>query len=117
MAQQAELAQSVFKGLLPVFTGRTGSFHVNGIVNKAVHPGGHTGSVSPDGSKPEAVHRLLTFLTEGSLALGQWEEERELLILNNDGNQGYCPGSSQFTDEIPGREIEEEKPNRKRIFH
>jgi len=24
--------------------------------------------------KPEAVHRLLTFITEVSLALGQWEE-------------------------------------------
>jgi hypothetical protein len=54
---------------------------------------------------PEAVHRLLTFLAEDNMALGQWEEDQGLLTLNNDGNQGYCSGSSQFSDEIPGRAI------------
>lgn len=54
---------------------------------------------------PETVHRLFSFLAENSLTLGKWEEEQGLLTLNNDGNQGYCSGSSQFSDEIPGREI------------
>ena len=74
MAQQAELAQSVFKGLLPVFTGRTSSFYANGIANKAAHLMGIQNLYLQMALKPEAVHRLLTFLTEDSLALGQWEE-------------------------------------------
>ncbi len=111
-AQQAELAQDVFKGLLPVFTGRTSSLYSDGIANKAVHLMGMQDLYLQMALKPEAVHRLLTFITEDNLALGQWEEEQELLILNNDGNQGYCSGSSQFTDEIPGREIEEGEPIR-----
>jgi len=110
-AQQAELAQDVFKGLLPVFTGRTRSLYSDGIANKAVHLMGMQDLYLQMVLKPEAVHRLLTFIAEDNLALGQWEEQ-ELLVLNNDGNQGYCSGSSQFTDEIPGREIEEGEPIR-----
>ncbi|MDP6598654.1 MAG: hypothetical protein QGI86_22695, partial [Candidatus Poribacteria bacterium] len=92
-AQQAELAQDVFKGLLPVFTGRTSSLYSDGIANKAVHLMGMQDLYLQMALKPEAVHRLLTFITEDNLALGQWEEQ-ELLVLNNDGNQGYCYGSS-----------------------
>ncbi len=48
---------------------------------------------------PDAVHRLFTFLAEDDLTLGQWEEDQHLLTLNHDGNQGYCTGSSLFSDE------------------
>jgi hypothetical protein len=105
--RRAELAREVFEGLLPVTIGRTSSLYSDGIANKAVHLMGMQELYLQMAMDPEAVHRLLTFLAEDNLALGQWEEEQELLILNNDGNQGYCSGSSQFSDEIPGREIEE----------
>jgi hypothetical protein len=48
---------------------------------------------------PDAVHRLFAFLAEDNLRLGQWEEDQGLLTLNHDGNQGYCTGSSLFSDE------------------
>jgi len=105
--RRVELARDIFDGLLPVVVGRTSSLYSDGIANKAVHLMGMQELYLQMALNPEAVHRLLAFLAEDNLALGQWEEEQELLILNNDGNQGYCSGSSQFSDEIPGREIEE----------
>jgi len=105
--KRAELAQDVFQGLLPVVIGSLGSLYSNGITNKAVHLLGMQNLYLQMALNPEAVHRLLAFFAEDNLALGQWEEEQGLLILNNDGNQGYCSGSSQFSDEIPGRMIKE----------
>lgn len=105
--KHAELAADVFQGLLPVVVGRCGSLYSNGITNKAVHLMGMQELYLQMAMNPEAVHRLLTFLVEDNMALGQWEEEQGLLTLNNDGNQGYCSGSSQFSDEIPGREIKQ----------
>ncbi|MFZ2657284.1 MAG: hypothetical protein WAX69_20280 [Victivallales bacterium] len=103
--RHAELAADVFKGLLPVVVGRCSSFYSDGIASKAVHLLGMEELYLQMAMNPEAVHRLLTFLAEDNMSLGRREEELGLLILNNDGNQGYCSGSSQFSDEIPGREI------------
>ena len=108
--RRAELAGDVFQGLLPVVIGRPGSLYSNGITNRAVHLMGMQELYVQMAENPEAVHRLLTFLAEDNFALGQWEEERGLLTLNNDGNQGYCSGSSQFSDEIPAREIQDGEP-------
>lgn len=105
--KHAELAADVFQGLLPVVVGRCGSLYSDGITGKAVHLMGMQELYLQMAMNPETVHRLLTFLAEDNMALGQWEEEHGLLTLNNDGNQGYCSGSSQFTDEIPGREIKQ----------
>ena len=109
-ARRAELARDVFRGLLPVVVGRPSSLYSDGISSKAVHLMGMQELYLQMAAHPEAVHRLLTFLAEDNFALGQWEEDQELLTLNNDGNQGYCSGSSQFSDEIPGREIKEGEP-------
>jgi len=109
---RAELATEAFQGLLPVVVGRCDSFYSNGITNKAVHLMGMQELYLQMAANPDAVHRLLTFLAEDNLALGKWEEEQGILTLNNDGNQGYCSGSSQFTDEIPGREIPPGEPVR-----
>ncbi|MBA4386983.1 MAG: hypothetical protein C0404_03315 [Verrucomicrobia bacterium] len=103
--RRIELAAETFRGLLPVVVGRCGSLYSDGITNKAVHLLGMQELYLQMAMNPEAVHRLLTFLADDNMALGQWEEEQGLLTLNNDGNQGYCSGSSQFSDEIPGREI------------
>jgi hypothetical protein len=103
--RRAELATDAFQGLLPVAVGRCASRYSDGITNKAVHLMGMQELYLQMAVNPEAVHRLLTFLAEDNVALGQWEEEQGLLTLNNDGNQGYCSGSSQFSDEIPGRKI------------
>lgn len=108
--KHAELAADVFQGLLPVVVGRCGSFYSDGITGKAVHLMGMQELYLQMAMNPEAVHRLLTFLAEDNMALGQLEEEQGLLTLNNDGNQGYCSGSSQFSDEIPGREIKQGEP-------
>ena len=105
--QRRGMAEDVFEGLLPVVVGRTSSLYSDGITNKAVLLMGMQELYLQMAMHPGAVHRLLTFLAEDNLALGRWEEEQGLLILNNDGNQGYCSGSSQFTDEVPGREIED----------
>ncbi len=110
--QNAELAAEVFKGLLPVVVGRCGSFYSDGITGKAVHLMGMQELYLQMAMNPEAVHRLLTFLAEDNMALGRWDEEQQLLTLNNDGNQGYCSGSSQFSDEIPGRTIKPGEPIR-----
>jgi len=110
--ERAELAEDVFKGLLPVVVGRCSSYYSDGIANKAVHLMGLQELYLQMAMNPEAVHRLLTFLAEDNMALGRWEEEQGLLTLNNDGNQGYCTGSSQFTDEVPGRKIKEGEPIR-----
>ena len=103
--QHAELAADVFQGLLPVVVGQCSSCYSDGITNKAVHLMGMQELYLQMALNPESVHRLLTFFAEDNTALGQWEEEHGLLTLNNDGNQGYCSGSSQFSDEIPGREL------------
>jgi len=108
--RHAELASDVFRGLLPVVVGRCGSLYSDGIANKAVFLMGMQELYLQMAMNPEAVHRLLTFLAEDNLALGRWEEEQRLLILNNDGNQGYCSGSSQYSDEIPSGEIKPGDP-------
>jgi len=103
--RRADLASDVFQGLLPAVVGRTSSLYSDGIANKAVHLMGMQELYLEMAMHPEPVHRLLTWFAEDNLALGEWEEEQGLLLLNNDGNQGYCSGSSQFTDEIPGRQL------------
>ena len=105
--RRSALAAEVFEGLLPVTVGRTSSLYSNGITNKAVHLLGMQDLYLQMAMNPDAVHRLLYFLAEDNLALGKWEDDQGLLILNNDGNQGYCSGSSQYSDEIPGRAIDE----------
>jgi len=110
--QRAELARDVFKGLLPVEVGSVHSGYSDGFTNKAVHLMGMEELYLQMAINPEAVHRLFSFLVEENLALGQWQEDQGLLTLNNDGNQGYCSGSSQFSDEIPGRVIAPGEPVR-----
>lgn len=97
--KRCELAREVFAGLLPVEIGRPSSLYSTGITNRAVHLMGMQELFLEMAMNPEAVHRLFTFLAEDNLALGQWEEDRNLLTLNHDGNQGYCSGSSQYSDE------------------
>ena len=97
--RQAHVAREAFAGLLPVEIGRTSSLYSNGITNKAVHLMGMQELYLQMAMNPEAVHRLFTFLAEDDWALGQWEEDQNLLTLNHDGNQGYCTGSSLFSDE------------------
>jgi len=93
------VAEEAFEGLLPVEVGRPGSLYSNGLSNKAVGLLGMQELYVQMAVNPEGVHRLLSFLAEDNLALGQWEEDQGLLTLNHDGNQGYCSGSSQFCDE------------------
>ena len=97
--RRAHLAEDVFAGLLPVEIGRTTSLYSHGISNKAVHLMGMQKLYLQMAMNPRAVHRLFAFLAEDNLALGQWEEDQNLLTLNHDGNQGYCSGSSLFSDE------------------
>lgn len=102
--RRVELAETIFAGLLPVVLGRTSSLYSNGIANKAVHLMGMQELYLQMAMDPDAVHRLFTCIADDNQALGQWEEEQGLLIPNNDGNQGYCSGSSQFSDEISSRQ-------------
>ena len=97
--RHAELAREVFAGLLPVEVGRPSSLYSHGITNKAVDLMGMQELYMQMAMNPDAVHRLFGFLAEDNLALGQWEEDQGLLTLNHDGNQGYCSGSSLFSDE------------------
>jgi len=97
--RQAGLAEEVFAGLLPVEIGRTSSRYSDGITNIAVHLMGMQELYLQMALNPDAVHRLFSFLAEDNLTLGQWEEDQHLLTLNHDGNQGYCTGSSLFSDE------------------
>jgi len=97
--RRLRLAEEVFAGLLPVEAGRPGSAYSNGITNQAVHLMGMQELYLQMAMNPEGVHRLFAFLAENNLALGQWEEEQGLLTSNHDGNQGYCTGSSLFSDE------------------
>ena len=108
--KRAELAADAFEGLLPVVVGRPSSLYSDGISGKAVHVMGMQELYLQMAMNPQAVHRLLTFFAEDNLDLGQAEQDRGLLTLNNDGNQGYCSGSSQFSDEIPGRKIAKGEP-------
>jgi len=97
--RQARLAEEVLDGLLPVEIGRTSSSYSSGITNPAVLLMGMQELYLQMAMNPDAVHRLLGFLAEDNLRLGQWEEDQNLLTLNHDGNQGYCSGSSLFSDE------------------
>jgi hypothetical protein len=108
--QNAELAADVFQGLLPVVVGRCSSHYSDGISGTAVHLMGMQELYLQMAMNPDAVHRLLTFLAEDNMALGQWEEDQGLLTSNNDGNQGYCSGSSQYSDAISGRELKPGEP-------
>jgi hypothetical protein len=102
---QAELAGAAFAGLLPVVIGRPGSAYSDGVANKAVHLMGMQELFLQMVTNPAAVQRLLTFFAEDNLARGAWEEEQGLLTPNQDGNQGYCSGSSQYSDEVPERPL------------
>lgn len=103
--RRADLATDVFSRLLPVVVGRCSSLYSDGIGNKAVHLLGMQELYLHMAANPDAVHRLLTALADDNMDLGRWEEEQGLLTLNHDGNQGYCSGSSQYSDEIPGRPL------------
>ena len=96
---RAQAAREAFDGLLPVEVGRLGSHYSGGITNSAVHLMGMQELYLQMAMNPAAVHRLFTFLAEDNLALGRWEEDQGLLTRNDDGNQGYCSGSSLYTDE------------------
>ena len=96
---RVQAGREAFAGLLPVEAGRVGSYYSNGITNKAVHLMGMQELYLQMAMNPDAVHRLFTFLADDNMALGQWEEDQGLLTRNHDGNQGYCSGSSLFTDE------------------
>ena len=98
-ASDAQLAEKVFEGLMPVEVGRVSSLYSNGITGHAVILMGMQELYLQMAIDPDAVHRLFTFLAEDNLALGQWEEDQDLLTVNHDGNEGYCSGSSQFSDE------------------
>lgn len=108
--QQAEKAREIFNGLLPVEIGNPGSLYSDGLTNKAVHLLGMQELFLQMAVNPEGVHRLYDIIIQDILALGQQEEDEHLLTLNTDGNQGYCSGSSQYTDEIPDRDITPEAP-------
>lgn len=97
--RQLRLAEEIFDGLLPVEAGRPGSAYSNGITSQAVHLMGMQDLYLQMAANPAGVHRLFAFLAENNLTLGQWEEEQGLLTSNHDGNQGYCTGSSLFSDE------------------
>ncbi|OPZ26891.1 MAG: hypothetical protein BWZ02_01847 [Lentisphaerae bacterium ADurb.BinA184] len=97
--RHADVAAEAFAGLLPVEIGRAGTMYSDGITNRAVHLMGMQELYLQMALDPAAVHRLLSFLAEDSMALGQWEEEQGLLTLNHDGNQGYCTGSTLYSDE------------------
>ena len=97
--RRLRLAEEVFAGLLPVVAGRPGSAYSNGITNQALHLMGMQELYLQMAVNPPGVHRLFAFLAEDNLALGRWEEEQGLLTANHDGNQGYCTGSSLFSDE------------------
>ena len=106
--RRLSLAMDIFAGLLPVEAGRPGSAYSNGITNQAVHLMGMQELYLQMAMNPQGVHRLLAFLAQNNLELGQWEEEQGLLTSNHDGNQGYCTGSSLFSDEtVPpaGRKV------------
>lgn len=96
---QRQLAAEAFAGLLPVEVGRASSAYSNGITNSAVHLMGMQELYLQMAVNPKGIHRLFSFLAENNLAFGQWEEEQGLLTANNDGNQGYCTGSSLYSDE------------------
>ncbi len=110
--QKAESIREIFDGLLPVEIGNPGSLYSDGFTNKAVHLLGMQELFLQMAVNPEGVHRLYDIIVEDILALGQQEEDEHLLTLNTDGNQGYCSGSSQYTDEIPHREVTPETPLR-----
>jgi hypothetical protein len=97
--RRAQVARDAFAGLLPVEVGRTNTGYSAGITNKAVHLMGMQELYLQMAMNPEGVHRLFGFLADANLAMGQWEEEQNLLTLNHDGNQGYCTGSSLCSDE------------------
>ncbi len=97
--RHAQPAEEIFGGLLPVEIGRPSTLYSGGITNKAVLLMGMQELYLQMAMNPDAVTRLLTFLAEDNMALGPWEEEQNLLTLNNDGNQGYCSGSSHYSDE------------------
>jgi len=97
--RRAQLAREIFEGLLPVEIGRTGTFYSHGITNAAVSLMGMQEMYTEMTMNPEGIHRLFNFIGEDNYALGQWEEDQNLLTLNHDGNQGYCSGSSLYSDE------------------
>jgi hypothetical protein len=97
--RRLRLAEEVFAGLLPVEAGRPGSAYSGGITNQAVYLMGMQELYLQMAMNPEGVHRLFAFLAENNRVIGQWEEEQGLLTANHDGNQGYCTGSSLFSDE------------------
>jgi hypothetical protein len=100
-AGRVEIAERAMAGLLPVEAGRPSSFYSDGIANKAVHLLGMENLFVQMATNPQAVHRLFAHFAEDNLALGDFEEAEGLLTRNDDGNQGYGSGSSQYGCEMP----------------
>lgn len=49
---------------------------------------------------PDEFHQMMSFITDDSLAFTKWQEDENLLVLNND-NDYVGSGSYGFTNELP----------------
>jgi hypothetical protein len=58
--------------------------------------------------EPDAFHRLMQIVERDMIAFLRWQEENGLLFLNN-GNDFIASGGYGFSDELPRREITDNK--------
>jgi hypothetical protein len=91
--------EDVLGDVLPVAL-RTGSFGRNSLTQAVVHLMGMEAFFLAMYEQPDAVHRLMAYLRDNSLALMRWAEQENLLRLNH-RNQESFGSSLTFTNRLP----------------
>ena len=93
--------------LLPVRL-RTGTFGCTMLTHRVVELMGMQAYFMAMLDTPDAVHRLMRFLTDNALRVMHWAEAEGLLRLNN-GNQDSFGSSYNFTTRLPAPGYDGEK--------
>ena len=99
MLERQQVLSEVYDGILSVRP-RHNPWWTMGLTGIAIHFIGLEGLMVYMYEEPEGLHQLMAFLRDEQMALLDWMEREELLLLNNESD--YCgSGSRGYTHRLP----------------
>lgn len=111
--RRMEFAHDVLGGILPVVSDGTPPYI--GLTEKVIKLMGMESFYMAMMDQPDAVHRLMRYLTDNQIRMMRFYEQEGLLTLNN-GNHQTGMSSYGFTDELPAAGYDGRKARLKDIW-
>ena len=100
--EKADAAREVLDGILPVRIKNNMNFWEFGLTQKVVNLMGMENMFCSMVSEPEEFHKLMDFVLQDLIRFLRWQEKNGLLLLNN-GNDYMGSGSYCFNQELTGK--------------